>query len=169
MAEKKINSRIVHKHDTEANWLKATNFIPKQAELIVYDIDASYTYERFKIGDGVTAVNNLPFVMDSHIGDNTIHITSDERDSWNEKMDKVTGGKSGNFIKLDANGNAVDSGYSAASFTPIASLTGIIIPHTNNNNIHLPDASTASNGAFLRVVDGAWVAAVLPIAEDGEF
>lgn len=62
MAEKNIKTRIVHKHDVETNWLKATNFIPKQGELIIYDVDANYTYARFKIGDGVSNVNNLPFV-----------------------------------------------------------------------------------------------------------
>ena len=64
MADKVLNSRIIHKHDTEANWAQAINFIPKQGEIIVYDIDENYTYERFKIGDGVTLVNNLPFVID---------------------------------------------------------------------------------------------------------
>ena len=39
MAEKNIKTRIIHKHDTEENWNKATNFIPKQGEIIVYDID----------------------------------------------------------------------------------------------------------------------------------
>lgn len=64
MAEKNIKSRIIHKHETEANWLLATNFIPKQAEVIVYDIDDNYDYERIKIGDGVQNVNDLPFVND---------------------------------------------------------------------------------------------------------
>ena len=64
MAEKNVNARIVHKHDTEANWLKATSFIPKQGELIVYDIDSNYDYERIKIGDGSTLVSSLPFVDD---------------------------------------------------------------------------------------------------------
>lgn len=77
MVEKEIQSRIIHKHETEADWLKATNFIPKQAELIIYDIeidgdgntlplpegrDIPYTYERFKIGDGIHTVSMLPFV-----------------------------------------------------------------------------------------------------------
>ena len=63
MAEKNINNiRIVNKHDTEANWLKATGFTPKQGELIVYDKDSNYDYERIKIGDGTTNVNTLPFV-----------------------------------------------------------------------------------------------------------
>lgn len=61
MAEKTLNTRIIHKHDTAENWGKAENFIPNKGELIVYDIDTDYNYERFKIGDGVTNVNDLPF------------------------------------------------------------------------------------------------------------
>lgn len=64
MSEKNIKTRIIHKHDVEANWLKATTFIPKQGELIVYDKDSTHSYERFKIGDGETAVTNLPFTLD---------------------------------------------------------------------------------------------------------
>ena len=59
--EKNMNTRIQHKHDTEANWNKAVNFIPKTGELIVYDIDENYNYSRFKIGDGVRTINNLEF------------------------------------------------------------------------------------------------------------
>lgn len=62
MAEKNIKTRIIHKHDTEENWNKATNFIPKQGEIIVYDIDSSHSYERIKVGDGTTNVNSLPYV-----------------------------------------------------------------------------------------------------------
>lgn len=61
MSEKNMNTRIIHKHDIEANWEKAINFIPKQGEIIIYDVDTNYNYERFKIGDGVTTVNNLLF------------------------------------------------------------------------------------------------------------
>ena len=61
MAEKELKARIVHKHDTEANWNKATNFIPKESEFIVYDMDDTHNYFRLKIGDGVTDVINLPF------------------------------------------------------------------------------------------------------------
>ena len=53
MVTKNIPSRIVNKHDIEANWIKAVNFIPERGEIIVYDIDDNYTYERFKIGDGI--------------------------------------------------------------------------------------------------------------------
>ena len=64
MANKVLNTRVINKHDTEANWLKATTFTPKQGEVIVYDVDAKYNYERIKIGDGTRNVNSLPFIND---------------------------------------------------------------------------------------------------------
>lgn len=73
MPEKTLKTRIIHKHDVELNWNKATNFIPKQGEIIVYDIDSNHSYERIKIGDGVTNVNNLPFVIST--------LTNDEIDA----------------------------------------------------------------------------------------
>ena len=67
--KKYLNSRIQHKHDTEENWNKATNFIPLQAEIIIYDVDNNYYFERVKIGDGVTPVTNLPFYMIDEVAD----------------------------------------------------------------------------------------------------
>lgn len=67
MSEKTLKTRIIHKHDIEDNWLKATSFIPKQGELIIYDIDDAHQYERFKIGDGVKNVNDLPFATDDKV------------------------------------------------------------------------------------------------------
>lgn len=64
MANKNFDTRIQHKHDTEANWLKATTFIPMKGELIVYDVDATHDYERIKMGDGATLVNELPFIFE---------------------------------------------------------------------------------------------------------
>jgi hypothetical protein len=61
MTEKKINTRIQQKHDIEANWLKATSFKPAAGEFIVYDPDDTHSSPRFKIGDGITKVNDLPF------------------------------------------------------------------------------------------------------------
>lgn len=58
---KEIKTRIRNKHDLEANWQKAVNFIPLAGEMIVYDPDDSHTQPRIKIGDGTTAVSSLPF------------------------------------------------------------------------------------------------------------
>ena len=60
--EKTMKARVQHKHDIEANWLKATNFTPLASEIIVYDPDENYDYPRIKIGDGKTNINALPFV-----------------------------------------------------------------------------------------------------------
>lgn len=62
MAEKNINSRIMQKHDTEANWNKATNFIPKAGEIIIYDADGTYSAARIKVGNNSTKINELPFI-----------------------------------------------------------------------------------------------------------
>lgn len=64
MDEKIIKTRIVHKHDTEANWNEVADFIPKLGEIIVYDVDGEHSYERIKIGDGITLVSNLPFSIE---------------------------------------------------------------------------------------------------------
>lgn len=75
MVEKNLNARFIHKHDTEANWAKAENFVPKRGELIVYDVDDNYTYERIKMGDGTTNVNELPFATESVVKD-LLNITN---------------------------------------------------------------------------------------------
>lgn len=62
MATKKnINVRVQLKHDVEANWDKATTFIPYAGEVIIYDKDSTHTEERIKIGDGSKTVVALPF------------------------------------------------------------------------------------------------------------
>ena len=72
--EKKITARIQQKHDVAANWAKATNFIPKKGEIIIYDAEHNASGEetqavRFKIGDGSKTVNNLPFAVIDYSSD----------------------------------------------------------------------------------------------------
>ena len=76
MTEQILKTRIVHKHDIESNWKRAINFVPKQGELIIYD-DRYINSDgdevivaddiRWKIGDGVTLVNDLRFANDALI------------------------------------------------------------------------------------------------------
>ena len=58
---KTFQTRIINKHDTEAKWNEKIDFIPNQGEIIVYDIDDNHNYERIKIGDGISTVNELLF------------------------------------------------------------------------------------------------------------
>ena len=60
MSEKKLTTRIQQKTDTEANWDKATNFVPLKGEYIYYS-----DLHKVKVGDGVTKVGSLPFLADS--------------------------------------------------------------------------------------------------------
>lgn len=67
MAEpRRIKARIIQKHATAAEWNAKSTFIPLEGEVIIYDQDDTYDYERFKIGDGITSVVNLPFVHVEH-------------------------------------------------------------------------------------------------------
>ena len=55
------NSRFRPKGDIEANWNKAVGFVPFDKEIIIYKADAEHSVARFKIGDGKTVVQDLPF------------------------------------------------------------------------------------------------------------
>ena len=72
--EKKITSRIQQKHDVAANWAKATNFIPKKGEIIIYEAEYNTSGVetqpvRFKIGDGSKTVGALPFAVIDYSND----------------------------------------------------------------------------------------------------
>lgn len=69
MTDRILSARTIQIHDTEANWLKAVSFVPRLGEIVVYDIDVNHSTERFKIGDGTTIVNDLPFTIDKSIKD----------------------------------------------------------------------------------------------------
>ena len=74
----KVNTRIQQKHDIQANWITST-IVPLEGEIIIYDADDSHSYERFKIGDGTTPVNDLPFCVvsaDNIYFDEDITITT---------------------------------------------------------------------------------------------
>ena len=68
-----IKGRYIQKHDVEANWKKAINFIPLESEIIVYDPDDTYDYSRFKIGDGARKVNELPFFGNNFVDTDHTH------------------------------------------------------------------------------------------------
>lgn len=72
MTEKTFNTRIIHKHDIELNWLKTPDFIPMSGELIIYDVDENNKYARMKIGDGVTKISDLPFTKEIALDANNI-------------------------------------------------------------------------------------------------
>lgn len=120
MAEKMINTRIINKHAVESDWLKAVNFIPKQGELIVYDKDSTYDYERIKIGDGVTNVNSLPFATYKSIPeletDGTLTFTSEYAVNYDLPLPHVASADNGKFLRV------VDGVWMAQSITNVSEV-----------------------------------------------
>ena len=60
------NARFIPKGDIETNWNKAAGFIPLDKEIIIYKADENHPVARMKVGDGMTAVQDLPFI-DEHL------------------------------------------------------------------------------------------------------
>lgn len=85
--EREVKGRVQNKHGTEADWLAAAQaanpFIPLNGELIIYDPDSIHSEKRFKFGDGVTNVNDLPFfgdyIMDKLLGKANLFMGTQEQ------------------------------------------------------------------------------------------
>lgn len=60
MADVKLKTRLKQKADTDANWAKATTFVPLKGEYVYY-----LTSHKIKVGDGSTTLPNLPFIAAS--------------------------------------------------------------------------------------------------------
>ena len=79
LADKNLKARIVNKNGTSAEWEKATSFVPKKGELILYT-----DLNKIKIGDGVTKVNDLPFLT---VPNKTSDLTNDSSYITNTSVD----------------------------------------------------------------------------------
>lgn len=62
MGERSLSARIQNKCDTTANWAKATNFVPKKGEIIIYSDGGGTGIPKMKVGDGATKVGSLKFI-----------------------------------------------------------------------------------------------------------
>lgn len=105
MNEIKLDVRLVQLHNTFAYWLEHSDFIPLDGEVVVYTNRKAITDENgqiinipdFKIGDGITTVGNLPFLVGTddeiqkqfdelaakvaaHVADAAVHIQAGERE-----------------------------------------------------------------------------------------
>lgn len=136
MSEKNIKSRIIHKHDTEANWIKATNFVPKKGEIIIYDGSGS-TASKFKIGDGSTSVNSLPFAgggSQAATGSATMPIYWDgtQYKTINSFPEKYLSWGGKNIVGDIAPIDAAMSYMHSANRLQFAKPAGITIEYSNN-------------------------------------
>ena len=117
---KEFFTRIMQKHDTEANWALKTDFVPLAGEIIVYDKDDTHNYVRVKIGDGTTKINNLPFTLP----------TASSSILGGVKIGSNISISSGKISVPEATGSVkgVTIVYPAASCTTFSSDSGTVTP-----------------------------------------
>lgn len=87
--------------DTTENWSRKITYVPNAGDIIVYtdkdqivEEDQSITYvPGIKMGDGNAYVVDLPFVTEAlerkligHILNSQIHVSSEDRTRWNNKL-----------------------------------------------------------------------------------
>lgn len=120
MANKTFQGRIVQKHDTEANWKKATNFIPLKGEIIIYD-----DLNKIKIGDGTTKVNDLKFTTVNPSEIELVDLaTVATTGSYNDLIDKPTIPSVGNgTLTIQKNGTIVDTFAANATANKTINIT----------------------------------------------
>lgn len=138
LADKNLKARIVNKNGTSAEWEKATSFVPKKGELILYT-----DLNKIKIGDGVTKVNDLPFLTvpnkTSDLTNDSGYITNTSVDTkLNDKVSKAGDTMTG-FLQF----NVENEGYrgGAVIFGPEVSETKPLTPYilgvSNDDNGHM--------------------------------
>lgn len=103
-----FQARIKSKHDTTENWNNARGFIPMAGEIIIYDDYQTKTWTVEEYGETVTKTKNIPgikigtgnaYVQDlafvdedlrdmimTHINNDNIHTTLEEKLFWNNKI-----------------------------------------------------------------------------------
>ena len=155
MSEKTITTRVLQKTDTKANWDKATNFIPKKGELIIYS-----DLRRIKVGDGTTKVGALQFLADDNT--NTHYTTGAYVGAANTKSNASTtnghtylkvydddtkraefkiSGSGATSVTSDANGNITISSTDTNTHQSIKTLK------TDNTTAQATSASEAIAGS----------------------
>lgn len=103
-----FQARIKSKHDTTENWNNAKGFVPMAGEIIIYDDYQTKTWTETEYGETVTKTKNIPgikigtgnaYVQDlafvdedlrdmimTHINNDNIHTTLEEKLFWNNKI-----------------------------------------------------------------------------------
>lgn len=167
MAEpKQLKTRIIHKHATAAVWDTKTTFIPLQGELIVYDADSTFSYERFKIGDGKTTIVALPFApaaealklktarrisLNGDVTGSILFDGSSDATMATQLQGSFTGSFKGSAKKHSHNFTG-KSGTGTATYTPTGTVSA---SYTPEGSISTPDITVNQTKKTITVVTSA--------------
>lgn len=88
-----IDERCKIFYDTTENWNAKPDLIGGEGYIYIYSdwchSPTGQVIAGFKVGDGVTLLKDTIFIdqiMYDHMNNNTIHITQQERENWNNKI-----------------------------------------------------------------------------------
>ena len=93
--------------DTTKGWNDKLTYIPSNGEIVIFSdrhIVEGVNYPGIKIGDGKAYVVDLPFfgddetdyivgLLNGHINDASIHVSNEDREFWNAKLNYETNGE----------------------------------------------------------------------------
>jgi hypothetical protein len=164
LATKQLYTRVQNKHDLEIHWLQANTFIPFKGEIIVYDRetddkgntltttiggntasvipegrDTPYSYERFKIGDGIRLPRDLPFAGGAD--ETSITLASDLYAYT--AIGKITGASNTNPKKVASKGETLKTVFNAVFGTQQDTQPTIT---TSNVRLNVDAGTTTSGG-----------------------
>ena len=128
-----IKSAFFHAKESEWKTEELNSYIPKQGEIVIYDIDDVYAYERFKIGDGVQNVIDLPFYNDGFVSYYETQTLTDEQKAQareNLSIDDPYG-----WVEIDENGSVLGTiPTGPLVITDIASASEVANPVGSETN-----------------------------------
>ena len=143
-------TRIQQKHAPSTDWAKATNFTPLDGEIIIYT-----DLNKFKIGDGITKINDLKFTDENKQdkitisgileGDGAGNIAA--ADEIQVELVDITPESIGAQPKITANGLLKGDGNGN-----ITAADSIDLPTKHISNISLPTASWTGSDPYTQTV-----------------
>ena len=143
-------TRIQQKHATSTDWAKATNFTPLDGEIIIYT-----DLNKFKIGDGITKINDLKFTDENKQdkitisgileGDGAGNIAA--ADEIQVELVDITPESIGAQPKIIAKGLLKGDGNGN-----ITAADSIDLPTKHISNISLPTASWTGSDPYTQTV-----------------
>ena len=143
-------TRIQQKHAPSTDWAKATNFTPLDGEIIIYT-----DLNKFKIGDGITKINDLKFTDENKQdkitisgileGDGAGNIAA--ADEIQVELVDITPESIGAQPKITAKGLLKSDGNGN-----ITAADSIDLPTKHISNISLPTASWTGSDPYTQTV-----------------
>lgn len=108
-----LPSNVTPLYGTTADWNSLLSFVPAEGQIVVYadrgKLDGT-DVPGIKIGDGNAYCVDLPFVNESveadllsritgHVNNSNLHVTANDKDNWNSKVDVQLSGEILEFVR----------------------------------------------------------------------